>query len=86
MWSGPLHDPIFVGKVLAHVDGNKDSYGTAGRMRGMLTLAKEVQPKLTSAVLTLTLSQQELQVPFYFTPSKVSSFFHCETPSLDDVA
>ncbi|KAF8964045.1 tRNA methyltransferase [Flammula alnicola] len=34
----------------------------------------------------LTVAKEELQVPFYFTPSKVASFFHCETPSLDDVA
>ncbi|KAF9483764.1 N2,N2-dimethylguanosine tRNA methyltransferase [Pholiota conissans] len=34
----------------------------------------------------LIVAKEELQVPFYFTPSKVSSFFHCETPSLDDVA
>ncbi|KAF8197457.1 N2,N2-dimethylguanosine tRNA methyltransferase [Pholiota molesta] len=26
------------------------------------------------------------KMPFFFTPSKVASFFHCETPSLDDVA
>jgi hypothetical protein len=25
-------------------------------------------------------------VPFYFTPSKVAGFFHCETPSLDNMA
>lgn len=41
MWSAPLHDPEFVGKVLAHVEANKSLYGTATRMRGMLTLAKE---------------------------------------------
>ncbi|PPQ98817.1 hypothetical protein CVT24_003371 [Panaeolus cyanescens] len=69
MWSGSLHDPDFVGKVLQHVKDNESSYGTAGRMKGMLTLAKE-----------------ELDEKFYFTPSKVASFFHCTTPSLDDVA
>ncbi|KIM49074.1 hypothetical protein M413DRAFT_438239 [Hebeloma cylindrosporum] len=69
MWSGPLHDPDFVGKVISHVEENKSLYGTFSRMRGMLTVAKE-----------------ELPNHFYFTPSKVASFFHCETPSLDDVA
>jgi tRNA (guanine26-N2/guanine27-N2)-dimethyltransferase len=29
---------------------------------------------------------QELSVPFYFTPSRVASFFHCNCPSLDKVA
>ncbi|TFK42549.1 tRNA methyltransferase [Crucibulum laeve] len=69
MWSGPLHDPGFVGSVLEHLESNDVQYGTAARMKGMLTVAKE-----------------ELAVPFYFTPAKVSSFFHCTTPSLDDVA
>ena len=41
MWSAPLHDSEFVAKVLAHVEANKSLYGTATRMRGMLTLAKE---------------------------------------------
>ncbi|KAF9564606.1 N2,N2-dimethylguanosine tRNA methyltransferase [Agrocybe pediades] len=69
MWSGPLHNKDFVGKVLTHVGENEKNYNTSGRMKGMLTVAKE-----------------ELENPFYFTPSKVASFFHCETPSLDDVA
>ncbi|KAF8163340.1 tRNA methyltransferase [Crassisporium funariophilum] len=69
MWSGPLHSPDFIGKVLVHLEANLDQYGTSARMKGMLTVAKE-----------------ELQTPFYFTPTRVASFFHCTTPSLDDVA
>jgi len=42
MWSGHLHDSKFVGRVLEHVKENQDRYGTAMRMQGMLTLAKEV--------------------------------------------
>lgn len=42
MWSGRLHDPDFVGKVLAHIEENKSHYGTSSRMKGMLTVAKEV--------------------------------------------
>ncbi|KAI6036241.1 N2,N2-dimethylguanosine tRNA methyltransferase [Pisolithus microcarpus] len=41
MWSGPLHNTEFVSKVLDHVEGNLDKYGTSARMRGMLTVAKE---------------------------------------------
>ncbi|KAL9715182.1 RNA methyltransferase tRNA(m5U54)methyltransferase [Leucoagaricus gongylophorus] len=41
MWSGHLHDSDFVGRVLEHLEENKDHYGTAVRMKGMLTLAKE---------------------------------------------
>ncbi|KAG6832138.1 hypothetical protein H0H87_002450 [Tephrocybe sp. NHM501043] len=69
MWSGPLHDTGFVTKVLEHLEANQDKYGTAVRMRGMLTVA-----------------QEELHVPFYFTPAKLASFFHCTTPALEDVA
>ncbi|TBU65737.1 N2,N2-dimethylguanosine tRNA methyltransferase [Dichomitus squalens] len=65
MWSGPLHDPEFVGSVLGHVESNEDKYGTSARMKGMLT---------------------ELDTPFYFTPSRVSSHFHCVCPSLDETA
>lgn len=42
MWSAPLHDVAFVQKVLKHVEENSDLYGTAARMEGMLTVAKEV--------------------------------------------
>lgn len=42
MWSGPIHDPEFVGGVLAHLEENPDKYGTAPRMKGMMTVAKEV--------------------------------------------
>lgn len=42
MWSGPIHDSEFVGQVLDHLEGNEDKYGTSTRMKGMLTVAKEV--------------------------------------------
>ncbi|KAI0079917.1 N2,N2-dimethylguanosine tRNA methyltransferase [Panus rudis PR-1116 ss-1] len=41
MWSGPIHDPEFVSRVLGHVETNESKYGTAPRMKGMLTLAKD---------------------------------------------
>jgi len=34
----------------------------------------------------LTVAQEELDNPFYFTPAKVAGTFHCSTPALDDVA
>ena len=43
MWTGQLHDPDFVGKVLEHLESSKDHYGTAARMKGMLTVAQEVR-------------------------------------------
>ena len=42
MWSGALHDNDFVSSALSHVEANEDKYGTAARMKGMLTVAKEV--------------------------------------------
>ncbi|KAL5489901.1 TRM1 [Sanghuangporus weigelae] len=41
MWSGPIHDPSFVEKVLSHVETSPGDYGTSTRMKGMLTVAKE---------------------------------------------
>ncbi|KAJ3934919.1 MAG: N2,N2-dimethylguanosine tRNA methyltransferase [Lentinula lateritia] len=67
MWSGPIHDTDFVSKVLQHTESHKDLYGTATRMQGMLTVAKE-----------------ELHTKFYFTPTKIAGFFHCQTPSLEE--
>lgn len=42
MWSGPIHDAEFASKVIEHVEANTNSYGTSTRMKGMLTVAKEV--------------------------------------------
>lgn len=47
MWNGPIQDPEFVGKVLQHVESNEDKYGTVVRMKGMLTVAKEVRHHLS---------------------------------------
>lgn len=43
MWSGSLHNPEFVAKVVEHVDRNTKNYGTSTRMKGMLTVAQEVR-------------------------------------------
>jgi tRNA (guanine26-N2/guanine27-N2)-dimethyltransferase len=43
MWNGPIHDPQFVGQILEHLEDSEDKYGTATRMKGMLTVAKEVR-------------------------------------------
>ena len=42
MWSGPLHDKDFLKAVLQHIDECADKYGTSIRMKGMLTVAREV--------------------------------------------
>lgn len=43
MWNGPIHDPQFVCQILEHLEDNEDKYGTSTRMKGMLTVAKEVR-------------------------------------------
>jgi tRNA (guanine26-N2/guanine27-N2)-dimethyltransferase len=43
MWNGPIHDPHFVGQILEHLEESEDKYGTSTRMKGMLTVAKEVR-------------------------------------------
>ena len=42
MWNGPIHDSQFIGRILEHLEGNEGKYGTSTRMKGMLTVAKEV--------------------------------------------
>jgi tRNA (guanine26-N2/guanine27-N2)-dimethyltransferase len=43
MWSGPIHDSEFVTRVLNHIESSQGKYGTSPRMKGMLTVAKEVR-------------------------------------------
>jgi tRNA (guanine26-N2/guanine27-N2)-dimethyltransferase len=43
MWSGPIHDVGFVSGVLDYLENNQEKYGTFPRMKGMLTVAKEVR-------------------------------------------
>jgi tRNA (guanine26-N2/guanine27-N2)-dimethyltransferase len=38
--AGPM--PDFIGEVLEHLENTPTRYGTAARMKGMLTVAKEV--------------------------------------------
>ncbi|KAF8350673.1 N2 N2-dimethylguanosine tRNA methyltransferase [Amanita rubescens] len=44
MWSAPIHDASFIEKVLEHLEAHQNNYGTAVRMKGMLTVAKEELP------------------------------------------
>ena len=50
MWSGPIHDKEFISNVLSHVEESEDKYGTAARMKGMLTVAKEVRTALLGSI------------------------------------
>lgn len=55
MWSAPIHDSEFVAKVLDHLENNESQYGTAVRMKGMLTVAKEVRD-ITGYPLIVTIA------------------------------
>lgn len=85
MWSGSLHDKEFTGRLLEHIEKEKDHYGTSARMEGMVTVAHEVSSRF-SFYQNVTQCSQELDTSFYFTPSKISNFFHCISPSLEDTA
>lgn len=41
MWSGSLHEPEFIDKMLGGM--NSTAFGTSSRIRGMLTLARNVR-------------------------------------------
>jgi len=66
MWSAPIHDQAFVQSMLDHVGENAKDFATADRITGMLTVAKNEVPN----------------APFYFTPAKLCSFFHCTSPPI----
>uniref|UniRef100_A0A0A9ZAV4 tRNA (guanine(26)-N(2))-dimethyltransferase n=1 Tax=Lygus hesperus TaxID=30085 RepID=A0A0A9ZAV4_LYGHE len=40
VWSGPLHDPSFISKLLELVESSSDKFNTSKRMLGMLSVAK----------------------------------------------
>lgn len=42
MWGGPLHNPVFIERILSYLPTlDKSTYGTADRLEGMLTTALE---------------------------------------------
>lgn len=53
MWAGPLHNPIFVQKILDRLPTlDKSVYGTVDRIRGMLTVALEEEDLAWNPVVT----------------------------------
>lgn len=42
MWLGPLHDREFIDELITTTETEKGNYGTFPRMKGMLTMAREV--------------------------------------------
>ena len=54
MWGAPIHDKDFVNEMLEHVKEHSTEFGTASRIEGMLTIAKQVSPCGSSERTQLT--------------------------------
>lgn len=57
IWSAPLHDQIFVQKVLNLIQTKADDFSTAKRMEGMLHMIYE----------------ELIDIPLYYSMEKLSS-------------
>ncbi|PWN34820.1 N2,N2-dimethylguanosine tRNA methyltransferase [Meira miltonrushii] len=67
MWLGQLHDKNFCQEVLSIVRGEPEKFATRARINGMVGTASE---ELGTEAL------------FFFTPSRLSSFFRCSSPPM----
>uniref|UniRef100_A0A1A7XHQ6 tRNA (guanine(26)-N(2))-dimethyltransferase n=1 Tax=Iconisemion striatum TaxID=60296 RepID=A0A1A7XHQ6_9TELE len=66
IWAEPIHDQVFVQKVLSAVSGNPSRFGTSKRIEGMLSMVTE----------------ELEDVPLYYTVDNLTSTLHCNTPPL----
>ena len=93
MWTGPIHNKEFVEQMLAHIEDHGSDFKTADRIKGMVTVAKNVSfrarvtdtraPGTDRALLIIS---QELEEPLYFTPTRIAGNFNCTSPPLNLVA
>ncbi|KAK5075380.1 RNA methyltransferase tRNA(m5U54)methyltransferase [Lithohypha guttulata] len=64
MWAGPLHNPVFVQKILDKLTtADKTMYGTTERIKGMLTVALEEEDIGWPVKLTHKAAEQSSHVP-----------------------
>ena len=66
LYSNPIHDQLFVKKMMFHVAHHEKQYGTWERMAGMLAV----------------ISEELHDYPLYFVLPKMCNVIHCQTPSL----
>ncbi|XP_051957166.1 tRNA (guanine(26)-N(2))-dimethyltransferase [Xyrauchen texanus] len=66
IWAEPLHDIIFVQKVLGAVSGNPTRFRTSKRIEGVLSMVTE----------------ELRDVPLYYVLDHLSSTVHCNTPPM----
>lgn len=53
MWLGPLHDRAFLDSLITTIEEDKVNYGTFPRMKGMLTMARDVSWSWICSVLAV---------------------------------
>ena len=70
MWIDRIHNKDFTKRMLEHIDQNVDKYGTAVRMKGMVSVA---DGELEDA-------------PFYFTTDSVASAMRMTAPPMVTIA
>ncbi|CAK1581309.1 unnamed protein product [Parnassius mnemosyne] len=63
IWSAPIHDEVFVSRVLSHVQDNPQLFGTGKRIEGVLSMVRE----------------ELQEVPLYYTLDKLFGRVHLET-------
>lgn len=97
MWSGPLHNPHFIQRILDMLPTLDTSiYGTIPRIKGMLSVALDetledpISSSLTEPVFSSETAAGPIpptnpatrdQHPFFFFPSALSRVLHCVSPS-----
>ncbi|EMR10636.1 N2,N2-dimethylguanosine tRNA methyltransferase [Pneumocystis murina B123] len=70
MWSGPLHDKEFVKNVLNILESE----------------SIDIYETLPRMKRMLSIIEDELVNPFYYSPAHLSKILHCQTPPLKDIA
>jgi tRNA G26 N,N-dimethylase Trm1 len=80
MWLGKLHDQEFISRVLEDVEMQSNQYGTFARMKGMLTLAKDVRDidVAFSAICTGCQQADSLTIGFTGTSRRVVLLHSCQ--------
>ncbi|KAF2097543.1 TRM-domain-containing protein [Rhizodiscina lignyota] len=96
MWGGPLHNPVFIERILSYLPTlDKSTYGTVDRIEGMLTTALE---ELTLFPADQLLSDPATRSsdatnsnpagdphPFYVFPNSLAKTLHCMAPSENQI-
>jgi tRNA (guanine26-N2/guanine27-N2)-dimethyltransferase len=69
IWGEALHDADFVQSCLANLTANREAFGTAARMEGMLSV----------------IGEELADAPLYYTINGLAGILHCQTPPMRDI-